>query len=426
MAVVTFDALLRGLKQGGTPAAVYYLHGDEDVLKDEAVRALVDRMLDPGARDFNFDQRSAADLDPEAFHSLVNTPPLLAAARVVVLRGIEDVRKTSKVRQELLRYLESPSPTTLLILVQGAGQPPDAELARSASAVAVEPLPHARVLKWVAHRAGQLKLAFEPDAVELLVQSVGRDLGALGGELEKLAALTAGRRAGHAGVRGGTLGHCARRCGSPSMPTARSSRPRSPTSRGFSYSWCCRSARSSRRQREARTAGRSDRRTDTGPRRRASVRQSDRPTVRPDRLRPRARPPHRPDPSGLRPRHHAPAARAPLAPGFALPGSAVHRRAHRDGRRCRCHQSPTRGRRVRALGLGRFGARAAHAALFRAGGPGGDGAGSGAAAARLPRYAAQAARGLLGCPGLLRSEGRRARVRLDPRGTRLGWERRRV
>src|SRR5439155_1050954 len=170
MAVVTFDALLRGLKQGGTPAAVYYLHGDEDVLKDEAVRALVDRMLDPGARDFNFDQRSAADLDPEAFHSLVNTPPLLAAARVVVLRGIEDVRKTSKVRQELLRYLESPSPTTLLILVQGAGQPPDAELARSASAVAVEPLPHARVLKWVAHRAGQLKLAFEPDAVALLGQ----------------------------------------------------------------------------------------------------------------------------------------------------------------------------------------------------------------------------------------------------------------
>src|SRR5207249_9797079 len=112
MAVVTFDALLRGLKQGGTPAAVYYLHGDEDVLKDEAVRALVDRMLAAGARDFNFDHRSAADLDPEAFHSLVNTPPLLAAARVVVLRGIEDLRKASEVRHELLRYVQYASPTT--------------------------------------------------------------------------------------------------------------------------------------------------------------------------------------------------------------------------------------------------------------------------------------------------------------------------
>src|SRR5947199_8962464 len=201
MAVVTFDALLRGLKQGGTPAAVYYLHGDEDVLKDEAVRALVDRMLDAGARDFNLDQRSAADLDPEAFYNLVNTPPLLAAARVVVLRGVENVRKTSKVRQALVRYLQAPNPTTLLVLVQGAGEPPDAELARLATSVAIEPLPAPRVHKWVAHRARQLQLALEPDAAELLVESVGNDLGALAGELDKLAAVVAGRTDGERATR---------------------------------------------------------------------------------------------------------------------------------------------------------------------------------------------------------------------------------
>src|SRR5205809_6440787 len=104
MAVLSFDALLRSLKQGRTPEAVYYLHGDEDVLKDEAIRALVDRVLDAGARDFNLDQRSAADLDPEAFYSLVNTPPLLAADRLVVLRGDDNLRNTSKVRQELVCY----------------------------------------------------------------------------------------------------------------------------------------------------------------------------------------------------------------------------------------------------------------------------------------------------------------------------------
>src|SRR5438309_842203 len=151
MGALTFDALLRSLKQGrrdergagkgeAAPDAVYYLHGDEYVLKDEAVQALVDRVLDAGARDFNFDQRSAGELDAEAFHSLVNTPPLLAAVRVVVLRGVENVRKTSKVRQALVRYLQAPNPTTLLILVQGAGEPPDAELARSATTVAIEPL----------------------------------------------------------------------------------------------------------------------------------------------------------------------------------------------------------------------------------------------------------------------------------------------
>src|SRR5205814_6015449 len=212
MGALTFDALLRSLKQagrgergagtgGGAPDAVYSLHGDADALKDEAVRALADRVLDAGSRDFNFDQRRAGDLDPEAFHSLVNTPPLLAAARIVVLRGVEDVRKASKVRQALVRYLEAPNPTTLLILVQGAGEPPDAELARWATSVAIEPLPAPRVHKWVAHRARQLQLTLEPDAAELLVESVGNDLGALAGELDKLAALVAGRTDGGRATR---------------------------------------------------------------------------------------------------------------------------------------------------------------------------------------------------------------------------------
>src|SRR2546425_43593 len=50
MAVLSFDALLRSLKQGRTPEALYYLHGDEDVLKDEALRALVGPGPDPRAR----------------------------------------------------------------------------------------------------------------------------------------------------------------------------------------------------------------------------------------------------------------------------------------------------------------------------------------------------------------------------------------
>ncbi len=195
MGALSYDALLRSLKPGATPDPVYYFHGDEDVLKDEAVRALVELVVDPSARDFNLDRRSAADLDPGVFHSLVNTPPMLAPRRVVVLRGLEDLKKTSKARQEVLRYLAAPSPTTLLLLVQGAGTPPDPELARGATTVAVEPLPPARVLKWMAHQARQLRLRLEPDAAELLAAAVGNDLGALAQELGKLSALAIGRSA---------------------------------------------------------------------------------------------------------------------------------------------------------------------------------------------------------------------------------------
>src|SRR5437764_367600 len=191
MGALTFDALLRSLKQGG-PDPVYYLHGDEDVLKDEAVRALIDRAVDPAARDFNIDQRSAPELDAEAFHALVNTPPMLAATRAVVVRGLEQLKKTAKLRQELLRYLESPNPTTLLVLVQAAGEPPDPELVRRTTAVAVKPLPPARVERWMAHRARQLALTLAPEAGALLLDAVGSDLAALARELEKPAALAGG------------------------------------------------------------------------------------------------------------------------------------------------------------------------------------------------------------------------------------------
>src|SRR5947207_343087 len=87
MGALTFDALLRSLKQRA-PDPVYYLHGEEDVLKDEAVRALLEHAVDPAARDFNVDQRTIADLDPEAFNALVNTPPMLTATRAVVLVGV--------------------------------------------------------------------------------------------------------------------------------------------------------------------------------------------------------------------------------------------------------------------------------------------------------------------------------------------------
>jgi DNA polymerase-3 subunit delta len=194
MGALTFDALLRSLKQGA-PQQVYYLHGDEDVLKDEAIRALVERTVAPAARDFNVDQRNAADLDPEAFHALVNTPPMLVATRAVVIRGLEQLRKTAKVRQELARYLDSPNPTTLLILVQGAGEPPDSELASRAATVAIEPLPPERVERWLAHHASRLGVTLAPDAAELLLAAVGNDLATLARELEKLGAVAGSRPA---------------------------------------------------------------------------------------------------------------------------------------------------------------------------------------------------------------------------------------
>jgi DNA polymerase-3 subunit delta len=199
MAALTLDALLRSLKKGArVPEPVYLLHGDEDVLKDEAVRALVDATVGPpgssgGNRDFNLDVRFAPDLTPESFHALVNTPPMLAERRAVVVRGVEQLgKRKTKLRDELVRYLAAPNPTTLLVLVAAAGEDPDPELVRSTAAVLLEPLSAERVPRWLQHRATTLGLTIAPDAVELLLAAVGNDLSTLARELEKLASVTGG------------------------------------------------------------------------------------------------------------------------------------------------------------------------------------------------------------------------------------------
>jgi DNA polymerase-3 subunit delta len=200
MAPLTLDALLRGLKKGA-PDPVYLLHGDEDVLKDEAVRALLAAGVDPAARDFNFDSRFAADLDAETFHALVNTPPMLAERRAVVLRGVDQLgKRKSKLRDELLRYLAAPNPTTLLVLVLAAGEEPDPEVVRGATTVALAALEPERIPRWIAHHSSKLALTLEPDAVDLLIAAVGNDLSGLARELEKLAALAGDRPATAADV----------------------------------------------------------------------------------------------------------------------------------------------------------------------------------------------------------------------------------
>lgn len=195
MAVLTLDALLRGLRKGAPVLEpVYVLYGDEDVLKDEAVRMLLDASVG-SSRDFNLDVRYASDLAPESFHALVNTPPMLADRRAVVIRGIEQLgKRKSKLRDEVLRYLASPNPTTLLVLVVAAGEEPDADVVRASTAVELNALTAERVPRWVQHHASTLGLTLAEDAADLLLKAVGNDLTTLSRELEKLAALTAGAR----------------------------------------------------------------------------------------------------------------------------------------------------------------------------------------------------------------------------------------
>ncbi len=211
-ASLSFDSAYRQVRRGHL-APVYYLTGDEEVLKDELLSLLVEHALDPAAKDFNLDVRSAGDLDGESLHTLVETPPLLAERRVVVVKNLEQWRRNAPVWRVLERYVADPSPTTVLALVHGPGQKPHGQLTRHAAHVAVEPLDPARLARWVARRAKRAGVELEQPAVAHLVDAVGGELAQLAMEIEKLAAVatgpqvSAGQVAELVGVRRGETPH---------------------------------------------------------------------------------------------------------------------------------------------------------------------------------------------------------------------------
>ncbi|HVE78001.1 MAG TPA: DNA polymerase III subunit delta [Gemmatimonadaceae bacterium] len=181
---------LKKALQDGAFAPVYYFHGEDDFLKDEAVRRLVARAVDPATRDFNLEQRRGNELDAETLGSLLATPPMMAERRVVVVHDVGTLKKDA--RAALDQYLRRPASDTVVVLVAPCGVKPDKALCDRAAPVGFDPLKPDLLLKWIEQRAGELGATITPRAARLLQEAVGSDLPQLHAELDKLVSYTRG------------------------------------------------------------------------------------------------------------------------------------------------------------------------------------------------------------------------------------------
>ena len=169
----------------------YFISGEDDYQKDDAVRQLVEATLEPGLRDFNLDTRRAVDLDAETLGVLLSTPPMMSDRRVIVLREVNALKKEA--RRALDQYLKSPASDLLLIMTAAVGTRADTGLSSSATALQFDLLTGDRIPKWISHHAtSALGIRITEPAVELLQAAVGSDLHQLAGELDKLASYIQG------------------------------------------------------------------------------------------------------------------------------------------------------------------------------------------------------------------------------------------
>jgi DNA polymerase III subunit delta len=165
----------------------YYLFGDDDFRKDDALAALIASAVDATLRDFNVEVRRSAELDAETLETVLGTPPLMSERRVVALRDAPSLKKEPKAVLE--RYLAHPASDTVLVMLVPAGGKPDKALSDRAVSVEIAPLSGDRLDDWITKRSS---VTITPEASALLQDAIGNDLAQMSGELDKLASYVRG------------------------------------------------------------------------------------------------------------------------------------------------------------------------------------------------------------------------------------------
>lgn len=191
-------ALRTAIKEGRFEPA-YYLFGEDDYLKDEEVKRVLEAAVDPATRDFNLETLRGADVDAQSLGSILSTPPMMAERRVVWVRDVSALKKDA--RAMLDQYLERPAPDLLLLMVAPCGAKMDKKLADRAVAIEFVPLSGARIPKWITYYVEHdLRATITEGAVTLLQEAVGTDLAQLKVELDKLIDYTGGGAINEAAV----------------------------------------------------------------------------------------------------------------------------------------------------------------------------------------------------------------------------------
>lgn len=183
------DALKRGTFDGA-----YYVCGEDDFQKEDAVKQLVDAATEPAMRDFNMEIRQAQETDSRSLDAALSALPMMADRRVIIIRDVSALKKD--VRKVLDSYLAKPSPDVLALLVEASGGKTDKELSKNSTQLEFDYLTADRIPRWITHYAStHFDMRINAGAIDLLQNAVGTDLHQLVSELDKLASYTSGREA---------------------------------------------------------------------------------------------------------------------------------------------------------------------------------------------------------------------------------------
>lgn len=166
----------------------YYLYGEETYLVEDALTRLEKLALGEGLRDFNLTKYYGDEADGDAVREAIETLPMMAQVRVVILREAQDM--SDKKWEQILPVLETPVDSCVFICVATKIDKRKKYAKRFLeSGVTVEfkrPYDN-QIPDWIRTIASRHSMQLEPDAVEVMHQLVGGNLSDINAEMLKLS-----------------------------------------------------------------------------------------------------------------------------------------------------------------------------------------------------------------------------------------------
>ena len=184
--------LERSLRE--TPQPLYLLLGTERFLRDAAARSITEAGLHGTLlREFN---EVSFNLVRDSVHAAIAAAeqlPMMSERRVVRIRDFGRLRESDE--ESLIRYLNNPAPSTVMILVaDDLDKRKKSTKAMLDNCVVVDfpALKDAEAKAWAKSRLKELKVTVDDAVLNEIVGLVGTDVQTLFNELDKLASAVAG------------------------------------------------------------------------------------------------------------------------------------------------------------------------------------------------------------------------------------------
>src|SRR5437667_533728 len=167
--------------------------GPEKFLKDRAMEAVVKRFLDEDSRAYNFRALAAEELKDSSFLDDASTLPMFGEWKIVVIRDASALEKSYvKIKDYLERYLDSPSPSTILIFDVDSWEGRSKLkplLTKKTSVVEFQSLSEREIPSWIVSHLRTFQYQIDAAAVAGMVDRIGPNLLKISAELEKLMLL---------------------------------------------------------------------------------------------------------------------------------------------------------------------------------------------------------------------------------------------